>query len=502
MTYTIRRLGVVVLAAGLMLALGACEDMLEPEVYGSLTPQTFFQSEADFLSAVVALYAPFGTDWGHTDQGTGQWHNNLYNHHPETYWALGEVTTDGMFGWWFTAWDNFTWGLTAANTTYSKIRYVARATDIIDKIENSDADIRPEVRARYGAEARALRAWLMFVLYDFFGPVNVKLDPATLYDTEITPRLTRQEYVDAMVSDLTTAIADLPDRVSGSDWGRVDKGTARMVLLRIHMMEKNWSAAEAVARDILPMGYELVDYYPDICNVEQNNEMIYAAPADAALSPTWYWMEIIPSNFDFAGDIQHAGGWYGIGMPWDFYNSMYTAGDERLETLVAEYTNKDGGTVDATNGLRGAIPMKCTENLGPPSGSDRDWPIFRYAEALLSLAEAINEQAGPTAEALGYANQVRARSELPPWAGLSQGAFRDSLLAERGREFYAEGLRRQDLIRHDKYIEYALARGAEAEPHRVLFPIPQYVINESEGVVAQNCGYSNADANCYDYNQR
>jgi hypothetical protein len=497
------RLTVPVLAVGLTVGLGGCEDLLEPEVYGSLTPQTFFQSESDFLSAVVALYAPFSTDWGHVDQGSGGWYNNLYNHNPNTYWALSELTGDGLFGWWSTTWDNFTWGLTVGTVTYTKIRYVARATDIIDKIENSDADIRPEIRARYGAEARALRAWLMHVLYDFYGPVNVKLDPATLYDNEITPRLSHDEYVSAMISDLNTAIPNLPDRVTGDDWGRIDKGTARMVLLRIHMMEKDWAAAEAVARDIMGMGYSLVEEYEDVCNVEQNPEMIYAVPADGALSPNWYWMEIVPSNFESAGDITYPGGWYGIGMPWDFYDTMYSPGDERLETLVAEYSARwGGGTVNRDNGLRGAIPFKCTQNLGPASGSSQDWPVFRYAETLLSLAEAINEQAGPTAEALGYANMVRERSELEPWSGLTQDEFRDSLLAERGREFYSEGLRRQDLIRHGKFIEYALADGAEAEPHEVLFPIPQSVINEGEGVVIQNCGYENAAGDCYPYDTR
>jgi starch-binding outer membrane protein, SusD/RagB family len=504
MKTTIRRRTVAVLmAVGLVIGLGGCESLLEPEVYGSLTPQTFFQSEADFLSAVVALYAPFGTDWGHTDQGSGTWYNNLYNHDPGTYWGISEISSDGMYGWWGTTFDRFTWGLTVGNSTYYKIRYVARATDILDKIETSTAPIRDDVRRRYAAEARTLRAWLMFVLYDFYGPVNAKLDVATLYDTSITPRLSREEYVSAMVADLNAAIPNLPDRISAAQWGRVDKGTARMILLRIHMMEKNWPAAEAVARELTGMGYALVDQYEDICNVQRNSEMIYAAAADAALSPNWYWMEIVPSNFaTAAGSIQHPGGWHGFGMPWDFYNDMYTEEeDQRLRTIVTEYTNKAGGTVNRASGLRAAIPMKCTQGLGLASGSGQDWPVFRYAEVLLSLAEAINEQRGP-GEALPFANQVRRRAGVPEWSNLSQEELRDALLDERGREFYGEGVRRQDLIRHGRFIERALAQGALAQPHHVLFPIPLAVILEGDGTVIQNCGYSNATSDCYDYNQR
>ncbi|MGH7577095.1 MAG: RagB/SusD family nutrient uptake outer membrane protein, partial [Longimicrobiales bacterium] len=297
MTQPIRCVTVPVLAtASLILVLGGCGDLLDPEVYGDLTPETFFSNEEDFKNAVVALYAPFSTHWGNTDQGVGEWYNNLYNHHTTTYWARSEIPTDEMFSPWDPVFNNFDWGPTTFNgdPTYTKIRYVARATDIIDKIETSSAPISDAVRARYEAEARTLRAWLMYAMYDFFGPVNVKLDPATLSDTEITPRPSREEYVSAMVEDLTSAIPDLPERVSGEDWGRIAKGTARMILLRVHMHEKNWAAAEAVARDIEGMGYSLMSEYSDVCNVQENEEIIYAVPANAS-SPNWYWQEITPS---------------------------------------------------------------------------------------------------------------------------------------------------------------------------------------------------------------
>ena len=117
-----------------------------------------------------------------------------------------------------------------------------------------------------------------------------------------------------------------------------------------------------------------------------------------------------------------------------------------------------------------------------------DWPVFRYAETLLSLAEAINEQ-NRTAEALPFVNQVRTRAGVPTWAGLSQVQLRDSLLAERGRELYAEGARRDDLIRAGTFVSSAIARGAAAKPGNVLFPIPLEVIQQSNGVITQNPGY-------------
>lgn len=469
-----------------------CSDLLEPKVYGDLTPETFFSSEADYRSAVVALYNAFGTDWGTDDQGAGQWYTSLYNADPKSYWARSEMTTDELFTPWSPTFTNFAWGPATFSgvqaSDYSKIRYVARATDVIDKISASSAAVAPDVKARYVAEAKALRGWLLFVLYDFFGPVNAKLDPSTLSSTEITPRPSAEEYVAAIERDLTEAIPSLPDRYNSdaSNWGRVGAGAARMILLRLYMQEKEWEEAEAVAREITGMGYSLMENYADVCNVQRNNELIYAVPSDAS-SPNWYFQEIFPGDFKSAGDILRGPGWYGYWMPWPFYD-RYEEGDERLNTIVASYTTTGDAIKDRNSGMPGAIPVKCTTNLGTSSGSDADWPVFRYAETLLSLAEAINEQRGP-GEAYEYVNQVRVRAGLDGWSGLTQETLRDSLLVERGRELYSEGVRRQDLIRHGRFIDSAQARGAQAEAHEALFPIPLYVIQQSEGVVAQNPGY-------------
>ena len=113
---------------------------------------------------------------------------------------------------------------------------------------------------------------------------------------------------------------------------------------------------------------------------------------------------------------------------------------------------------------------------------------------LLELAEAINEQNGPTQEAISYVEQVRVRvglpNSIPAVATASKDAFRDFILDERGRELFCEGHRRRDLIRHGKLISTAHEEGyTSAQPHMELFPIPQNIIDESQGKIKQNPGY-------------
>jgi CRISPR/Cas system-associated protein Cas10 (large subunit of type III CRISPR-Cas system) len=66
--------------------------------------------------------------------------------------------------------------------------------------------------------------------------------------------------------------------------------------------------------------------------------------------------------------------------------------------------------------------------------------------------------------------------------------LRDHILQEREWEFYSEMKRREDLIRHDKFISSAKAKGKNALPFHVLFPLPITELNANPNL-KQNLGY-------------
>ncbi len=494
----------IIILVGILL-LTNCEKELEPKFYQDLTVDNFFKTEGDFNAALIALYNPFTAHWGDTDPGDNIWYAALYNANNRTYLLRSELTTDELYGEDDANLLNFTWGPSTYSydvwsSTYAKIRFVARATDVIDKISKSDAN--EIVKNRYIAQAKILRAWLMYILYDFFGPLNVKLDPETLSDTEPIPRLSDEEYCNAIEQDLNDALAmdetELPDKYNNdaNNWGRVSRGVARMLLLRLYMHTKQWADAEAAGKNIMNMGYSLQPKYADIFITKANNEIIYAVPCSDA-SPNWYMHHLFPAGIrvgfciDANNDtvrIERGAGWYMYSMPWEFYDK-FSEGDDRKSTIIAKYLDRNDDTITRGEDFIGAIPLKYTSIVGPGPEYPIDWVVFRYAEVLLSVAEAINEQRGPD-DAYQYVNQVRARAKVPEWSGLTQEQFRDSILDERGRELFSEGVRRQDLIRHGKFIQYAIDRGiTNAQSHQVLFPIPSAVIIEGEGIIEQNPGY-------------
>ena len=91
-----------------------------------------------------------------------------------------------------------------------------------------------------------------------------------------------------------------------------------------------------------------------------------------------------------------------------------------------------------------------------------NWPVLRYADVLLMLAEAINEQGGPTAEAYDHLNAVRTRAGLEELSGLDQVSFRDAVLKERRVELAFENHRWFDLKRTKTPAELAAFLNAYA----------------------------------------
>ncbi|OAV45289.1 RagB/SusD family nutrient uptake outer membrane protein [Lewinella sp. 4G2] len=470
----------------------ACNDILEPEIYNQIDAEQFPQSEADVVSAFIPFYAQFNTDYGSTDITRGNVFDFSLSASFLGYTWATSTQTDEAFDLFFFPYSTYTLGpATVLNSSgeafYNRVSYVAKLTSLIDKIESSDLANKEALVA----EARGLRGWFQYVLFDLYGPVSVKLDPATLDDNDFLARPSEADYVAGMESDMMAAIDGLPSRYNGTnDWGRLSQGPARMLLFKLYLHLKEWEEAAAIGEDLTEMGYALQDDYKTVFTQEQNSEVIFAVPGGPATFNIWYPCILPFDAKEVLGNDVTMGEKYKLNeMPWSFYDT-YAPEDERLETIAAEYVNNGDQVIGRGNGLSGAIPMKYTNYV--ENGFGFDFVLLRYADVLLSMAEVTNELEGPSATAVAYAKQVtdRAGTTIPSSATADRDAFRTFLLAERGRELYWEfGLRRQDLIRHGKLIENAQLRGVSAAAHQVLWPIPSDVIIEAGTVIEQNPGY-------------
>lgn len=123
---------------------------------------------------------------------------------------------------------------------------------------------------------------------------------------------------------------------------------------------------------------------------------------------------------------------------------------------------------------------------------DNDIPIFRYADILLIKCEAILRGASATNgdSPMSLFNQIRSCVNAP---AIAANPTLDELLDERGREFFDENWRRNDLIRFGKFeadwgFKHQLNPSAKTDFNKRIFPVPTGILNENTNW-KQNAGY-------------
>lgn len=495
------------LIGGLFFLLTGCID-LNREDFTEIYPDSFFKTETDLRLAVDGLYYDFGTGgWAGTNITP-----NVFICDGNGYQTFSDMSTDIV-------WSNWGWGddachfhqwtaTTGSNQSqfwnmFSHYNYLSKARNTIRRIEESP--VKQEVKNKYLGEAHALRGWMGLFLYDLFGPIPVASDE--ILDAPETfvylPRLTDEEYDAMMEEDLLNAIALLPEMPEAR--GRVAKGAARMILLKYYMIRGHFEKAEALARDLYAMegNYTLQSDYSSIFSLAGagNSEVILQRPCNSTLygAENYLTASYLPTDMPWT---DKSTGWGGYVMAWDFYDT-YESGDKRLNNMVfTSYVNTSGKTITRDNMKYGAVALKYGKDPGmTDSKSNVDIVVYRYSDVLLSLAELIVRNSGSVnSEAIQLVNRVRNRAgldNLSTTQTANADAFLDAVLLERGHEFYCEGLRRQDLIRFGKYVEYANNRINKInleegrgyynvnDSHNRL-PIPASFIDESKSAIKQN----------------
>lgn len=179
----------------------------------------------------------------------------------------------------------------------------------------------------------------------------------------------------------------------------------------------------------------------------------------------------------------------------------YMYNGEQLE-LTKEITLKAGGEeqlnagADANGWRQGYRSIKFYPNPNEYAQYSRnqsnDVPIFRFADIILTKAEAILRGAQATGEDTPQSlfNQIRSYVHAPL---IDHTPTLQDVLDERGREFFDENWRRNDMIRFGTFeSEYGFHKkgfpNASFDKTRRIFPVPQDVLNENVNW-EQNPGY-------------
>lgn len=397
---------------------------------------------------------------------------------------------------------NFTWDASLAvfqaDVWAPCYRAIRDANIVLDNV--AAAGMAEDKRKLYTAEARFLRAISYDLLYKWFGPVPLRKTSDT--PTELA-RATDEEMKSFVESELLAAVPDLPAPGAEEAFGRANKGAALATLSKFYLQTRQWQKAADASQQVIAFNYySLFPLYQNMFRVEneRNREMIMVTPCrNEAGYGNWFSAGSLPPNFKTAPQIPEYTWTTAMAnfatqyrLRTAFTNTFDTTNDRRAILIIRRYvttTNTVTNLLSTADNLRS---LKYWDNATVGNHSGNDVPLIRYADILLSRAEALNEVNGPTQAALDLINLVRTRAGIASLTlaqVTSKDVLRDLILRERGWEFYTEGKRREDLLRMDKFITGAQARGitAAAEKHK-LFPIPQTEVDANKAVV-QNAGY-------------
>ncbi|GAB3008367.1 RagB/SusD family nutrient uptake outer membrane protein [Cyclobacterium sediminis] len=490
---------------GVLFASTSCDDEFlnktDPTV---LVSDNFYQTETQLVQAVNGVYGQLRpwhlSQWQYTefisDNTTLHFNPGNRGNGPSLealeFWQYNPATSN------ITNLYNSTYGIMVnVNTSLSKL----------PESNASDA-----IKNRSEGELKMIRAYLYFHLVQHFGDVIVITEPvsspAEAFEYNRSPVETVYQQI---LSDLNDAVALLPSSYGADDIGRVTKGAALSLLGKVHLTRKNYTEAIDALTQVTSLGYGLLQDYGAVFDPQNKNhqesiwDIQYQGDNQFGVGSNFIYTfaprESVGAVIDFPG--QDGGGW---NTPTNEIIALYEEGDLRKEVSLKEgYTSLEGTYI--------AVPYinKFHHPHSIRGVTNDNWPVIRYADVLLMLAEAINEVEGPSGTALGYLNEIRDRAGLEPVNGLGKDEFRIVLLNERRIELAFENHRWFDLKRTKTDSElvnmlnaYGLRERANPttsregipfsnndfifEAHEILFPIPQDQMRINSSLL-QNPGY-------------
>jgi len=472
----------------------SCKKFLNTKPTDILTNSEGYDTEAKLINALAGVYERLGDPkYLYADYLFSEWDactdDSYYARSlPSTPFAVYnfDFTNDRVRGFWAACYT----GIQRANQLIANI-------DIPAMDENK--------RAAIHAEAKFLRGYYYFLLVTRFGDVPLRLDPVASSENTDIARTPIKDVYNQILQDMTEGESKLPASGKIGHSSRVSKTVAEGILARVclHMAgyplydKSKYADALAWAKKVKESGEHalnttynaaitnsaysqiFINHSQDIYDVKESMweaDFIGSSSPGERTGRVGNTNGVTMTSTAFMADTGYS---YGFIKGTGRLYKLYANGDLRRDWVLGNYTyNNSTGARVAVPGTniygRDAAKWRRSFELLKPKNQNwgpTNFPILRYADVLLMLAEAENQVNGPTADAYDAINMVRRRAfglplntanavcDLTP--GLSKQDFQLAIEDERSRELCFEALRRQDLVRWGKFVATMNATGAD-----------------------------------------
>ena len=467
------------LALVISIVISSCEKVLDVKNLSVFNPGDTWNDKELANAYLTDLYATLP-----------EWPTNSGNNADESSGIIGDgfvQTTNGNFKYW----------------PYSNIRKINVLLDEIDA-----GTLAGDVKTPIKGQAYFLRAFHYFKAVVYHGGVPIIKKPQLLTDDLLVSRNTTKECFDFIIEDLDNAISALPNKYTGSDYGRIDKAAAlafkgRVLLFKASPQfnpadpygnaywQEAYTATKTAKDQLESWGYGLVSKYDDIFLKEQHKEAVLAVvfvnpgkvnSREAGLrplsqsknatgydTPIWALVKSYPMA-DGAQPGNSSNYSYDDQTFWKnrdprFYSTIVYNGCILPLGVSPDRIQYNDGIVGAPEDgfFAGDVFRRtgfyCRKGLDNSLKATKvglnaiDWLEIRFAEVLMNYAEAANETGHPD-DALDVLKQIRQRAGIEPGSDGMYGItattkeqIRDAIHFENYIEFAFEGRRFLELRR-------------------------------------------------------
>ena len=459
------------LLSGIMIG---CSDVLDTIPTDRLSSEVYWQTDNDAEYAANAVYRFLESHI------TVLGRDVMSDVARSTFETSDETKVEGSIADSQTGIFQTTW-----NDMYKGIRRCNDYMANVDKITpTNEAFVN-----RVTSEVRTLRCYFYSRLVSYFGDVPLVTDPIGISESKTLTRTPVSEIYDFIYKEINESVAHLP--VATSEKGRVTKGAAYAILARTMLFAAGnvtgtdnrpatyYERAKTAADAVIALGvYSLLPNYKDLFTYENENNQevvfdkqfikdVYAnavmnnfgavslANNGSMMSPTSVLVdEYETSNGKRIADDPS----YDPKNPYENRDprlsyTLYVPGDLLPNGTV--YDSRPGWSSSADVigasyqvSKTGLLPRKYinAEDIGQSNRTNCgiNLILIRYAEVLLTAAEARIELNVETEKALQYINEIRQRPDvnMPVLSGItSQSDLREAVRHERMVELGLEGNR-------------------------------------------------------------
>ena len=422
----------------------------------------------DFLETLPLASPSDATYWSSVNDAT-LWINYAYRSlpSPSDYALIG--MSDDAVG----AGDNIARGVHTPNDVdikwdYTTIRHCLELMENIDKIPT----LTQEERNIHTGQARFIISLRYFEMITLYRDIPFFEETTTIEESD-APKTDKSVILAYILEQLDRAIAELPLAWPDAEAGRATQGAALALKARVLLYNERWAEAAATAQQLIDLGmYELHPNFDELFLTSFNNqtkESILEHQFAEGLYTHDLWNTF---GFSTIGGSSKSCPLPALinsfectdGLPIDespLYDPLdpWTHRDPRFHmSFIVPFEEIGGQPFDPVNNIADKNANRTyvyfRKYIADMDSQQRslwsNWKIFRYAEVLLTYAEAQNEVAGPDARVYDAIDQIRARAGMPALDRVryrTQETLREAIRNERRVELAGEMLRYYDIIR-------------------------------------------------------